>query len=377
MIQLTNNETVVYIGGFELPDKNAAAQRVLNNSKCLRELGYDVVLIGISNSVISRNIVDTVEFYEGFCCYKVEYPKTIFQWVKYLTCIKEYIQILKTLYNVKAVILYNFPAVAMARLMYYCNKDKIQCYADVTEWYSAKGRGASYYIIKSIDTYIRMVILHKHMDGLIVISTFLQSYYKRHVNTIMIPALTDGNYYCKYRHSFKSKDKLKLVYAGNPGSKDKINIIVEALKNVKRNYSLDVLGIDFSSYIKSNRDHKAFLINEKNRIHFHGRVPHDKAVKCVSSANYSIFFREDNLVSRAGFPSKLAEALSCGTPVITNKTSDIDKYIKNGQNGFLIDSVAINDIAELLNRIPLSIFVNYEIFDYKNYTADFRRIIGE
>lgn len=374
---MTNNETVVYIGGFELPDKNAAAQRVLNNSKCLRELGYNVVLIGISNSTFSRNILDTVEYYDDFCCYRVGYPKNIYEWVRYLTCVNDYIKVLKNIYNVKAVILYNFPSVAMARLMHYCNKDKIQCYADVTEWYSAKGRGLSYYIIKSIDTYLRMVVLHKQMDGLIVISTFLKSYYERDVKTIMIPALTDRNYYSKYRQSIKSNNKLKLVYAGNPGNKDKINIIVEALKNVKRDYSLDVLGIDYHSYVKLNGDHIKFLNDEKDRIRFYGRVSHDKAVECVSSANYSIFFREDNLVSRAGFPSKLSEALSCGTPIITNQTSDIDKYVQNGQNGFLVSNFETKDIAELLDRIPLSISVNHEIFDYRNYITDFKSIIGE
>ena len=34
--------SIIYIGGFELPDKNAAAHRVLNNAKIIRELGYEV-----------------------------------------------------------------------------------------------------------------------------------------------------------------------------------------------------------------------------------------------------------------------------------------------------------------------------------------------
>lgn len=34
---------VLYIGGFELPDKNAAAQRVLSIGKAYRLLGYDVL----------------------------------------------------------------------------------------------------------------------------------------------------------------------------------------------------------------------------------------------------------------------------------------------------------------------------------------------
>ena len=37
-------ETVLYIGGFQLPEKNAAALRVVANAKILRELGYRVVV---------------------------------------------------------------------------------------------------------------------------------------------------------------------------------------------------------------------------------------------------------------------------------------------------------------------------------------------
>ena len=38
--------TILYVGNFELPDKNAAAHRVVNNAKIFRELGYRVALLG-------------------------------------------------------------------------------------------------------------------------------------------------------------------------------------------------------------------------------------------------------------------------------------------------------------------------------------------
>ena len=40
---ICQKELIIYIGGFELPDKNAAAQRVIGNSKALRDLGYETV----------------------------------------------------------------------------------------------------------------------------------------------------------------------------------------------------------------------------------------------------------------------------------------------------------------------------------------------
>ena len=40
---------ILYVGGFELPDKNAAAHRVLSNGKLLRDLGYEVSFVGITH----------------------------------------------------------------------------------------------------------------------------------------------------------------------------------------------------------------------------------------------------------------------------------------------------------------------------------------
>ena len=54
-----------------MPDKNAAAQRVLANAMTLREMGYDVTFIGPTKD--RNNIVP--EFY-GFKCDYINYLET-------------------------------------------------------------------------------------------------------------------------------------------------------------------------------------------------------------------------------------------------------------------------------------------------------------
>ena len=44
---IMREEVILYIGGFQLPDKNAAALRVMSNAKAFRELGYTVVFINL------------------------------------------------------------------------------------------------------------------------------------------------------------------------------------------------------------------------------------------------------------------------------------------------------------------------------------------
>ena len=67
---------VLYIGGFELPDKNAAAQRVITNAMLLREIGFEVSFIGIS-----KDIENAPHIVDGFVSNPVPYPKSVNQWM--------------------------------------------------------------------------------------------------------------------------------------------------------------------------------------------------------------------------------------------------------------------------------------------------------
>lgn len=359
------SKTIVYIGGFELPDKNAASHRVLNNAKLFQELGYKVVFIGVDKAIQSdTDILKTKSETQGFETYAIPYPKRGKSWFRFLTDVRAYIQVIEECNDVEMLILYNFQAIAMKKLMNYCHRNSIKCCADITEWRSAKGENLVYRVLKDSDTWYRMTRLHKQMDGLIVISSYLQAYYSYCRKTALVPTLVDiseekwGNPY------EKSKDVLRLVYAGNPGKKDKLDVLVKALQSVKRAFCLDVIGMTEEQFLHYYPDCKDLL---SSRIIFHGRISHNETLKFVKNANYSCFFRDDDRVSNAGFPTKLAEAFSCGTPVLTNETSDIADYVKHLQNGLLLRNLDIKTITKEIELAPPLLKVDNSIFDYHNY----------
>ena len=57
---------ILYIGGFELPDKNAAAHRVLAIAKALRDGGIEVIFLGVSKSNNERDVLRTKTEVQGF-----------------------------------------------------------------------------------------------------------------------------------------------------------------------------------------------------------------------------------------------------------------------------------------------------------------------
>lgn len=366
--------TILYIGGFELPDKNAAAQRVLANAKLFRAIGYNTVFVGINKEIEYKIELDlTKKVYDDFVMYSVPYPKNMWQWINYLTNPEPYIFMAQKIKDLKVIICYNFPSINLEKIRRYCKRNNIKCIADVTEWYSGLGRLVPVKVLKGMDTFYRMCIVQKKLDGLIVISRYLENYYRSCYNVAYIPPLTDFD--IKDNKKDASSDTLTLVYAGSPGLKDKINLLIEAVSNVKRKVALHIIGISEKDYLKLYPEHLNQISSNPNVI-FHGRLSHDETIRFVRNADFSCFFRGEDRVTKAGFPTKFAEAISLGTPVITNKSSNVDEYIGKGKNGILIEKLTVSEIARAIEEASLPYSVEMNTFNYLLYKKEAKSLFS-
>ena len=350
---------VLYIGGFEMPDRNAAAQRVLSVSKALRELGYDVRFYGITKCE------DLIGKTDGFDYEAYPHPEGIIAWFRYslgggiINFIKKKCP--------DYVFLYNYPSVAQERVIKYCRKHGIRTVGDITEWYR------SFSLPKRIDTYLRMTVSNKHLDGIIAISRYLATYYHDH-HVLLLPPLVDKE---ERKWSIlpekRQNDKINLVYIGTGSIKDRLDKIVSGLLNVGTDkFYLDVIGITEQQYTSIYK--KENLHNDS--IVFHGRLLHQEALRYLMRADFQIFFRDSIRVNNAGFPTKFVESMSAGIPVITNRISNIDDYIRNGENSFMIENPTENEIFGVLSRIASMSRAQIESmkqnclkneFDYRKY----------
>lgn len=349
--------TIIYIGGFELPDRNAAAHRVLNNGKILRELGYNVVFIGIDKEMgYDKDILETKKTIQGFDTWLIPYPRSSKQWIEYLSNITAYTEVISQYADVIAVICYNYQAVALMKIKKYSNRHNIKVIADCTEWYSTKGTNVFFKIIKGTDSFLRMRIIQKKLDGLIVISRYLEDYYSNCRNVICIPPLVDlletkwdiqeTDYYDK---------KTRLIYAGSPGrNKDRLNIVIEEIHklDIVYNYEFYIIGINEKQYLRDFPNHKSIIKKLEKNITFLDRLTHAETLRYVKMADFTMFFRDDTRMTKAGFPTKFVESISCGTPVITTRSSDLEEYLIEGQNGYFIENKeSINSVLEKVFRL--------------------------
>lgn len=385
------NKNVLYVGGFKLPDKNAAAQRVMANGLLFMKSGYNVYYIDINtDKVISDDFLEN-EF-EGFKYFvkSQPYPKNKKEWFSYITDISFVKKSIEFDLNLKPdiIIVYNYPAISLLRLISYCKNKKIKLIADVTEWYLPQGN-LLFKIVKGFDSYLRMRFLHKKLNGIIVISKFLQNYYKDR-NIVFLPPLINKKSKKWEKSEVSDTEKLNLIYVGDVshGNKDKLDIIINSLNRIKnhvQDFKFTIVGATKSQYIEVFGDKSLPSITDDYLV-FLERQPHEKVIEKIKNADYTIFLRSNNLSNRAGFPTKFVESLACGTPVITNASSNISDFLVESETGFLLSSIKNNEIDASL-KIILNISKTHIVkmkdkshefnrFHYEEYFQDFKFFIN-
>ncbi len=364
-------KTILYLGGFKLPDLNAAAHRVINNGKILRKAGYDVVYLGAGGDPGISFEKSRAEYY-GFECWAYPVDYTRLYSIRYFKSVYE-----MHAAETAAVIAYNLPAAALFRLKQFCHSRGIKVFADCTEWYGVQGEHLIQSMIKGLDSFLRMRMIQPRLDGMIAISTYLKNYYEKKLPTIGIPTLVDLRepLWQELPEQPKSSGKLQLVFAGeSERKKDGLMEIVDVVLHHTDQVILNIIGMTKDDFLKGHPEWKKELEPADCQVRFHGRLSHVQTVAFIKKADFSIFYREDNIVTRAGFPTKFVESISCGTPVITTNTSDLAQYLRDGENGFFFDiEEPRKSLAKILSTDPVQLKqmkqnVQRETFHIENYS---------
>ncbi len=363
---------ILYVGGFELPDKNAAAHRVMTNAKLFREMGFDVLFVGISKDI--ENAPSTVD---GFSSTPVKYPTSIRNWYYQITTFMESREIVAL--NPDYVVMYNFPAIASLKILKVCHQHGIKVIHDLTEWESTEGWSVKD-VIRKLDINLRMRYCMKRMDGVIAISRYLYEYYRRKTNTILVPPMVDLSAKKWNRdRRLSCSENIRFVYAGSAGcgQKDRLDIIVKAIVT-HVNTKLDVIGMTKEQYTSIY----GILPNGADNIIFHGRVSHMEAVKAVQDSDFQLLIRNGSRKNNAGFPTKFVESMSCSTPIIATMTSNITDYLKDGVNGFVVsDEMPLDIVLEKVMHLTHNEIISMKeacrslnCFDYRNYKSEFAKL---
>lgn len=338
---------VLYIGWFDLPE-SAAGIRVYQIAKVLREGGNEVVFLCLSQSTIKKD--DNIE-YDGFSYIrKAQSSMKIKSVANIIFGYVDFDVIKETINSVKpdSVIIYNEKERLTRKLVHYCHQQGITVGADVTEWYElSRSKKWNYIVSKNVDFRIRKMDVE--LDYIISISPYLTAYYKSIgcKQVVEIPPIMD----CIKSTIIPTEARVRhFVYAGSPAQKDLLLPFLKAVEAINKEQIrifADVVGVSeeqINGLMQTND-------SKKNGIIAFGRVPHQKCIRIVEMADFSILFRENLRYAKAGFSTKLSESLSLGIPVLCNAVGGADVIIQDGINGIKINSYEVEEIIKAIERI--------------------------
>lgn len=357
---------ILYVGGFELPDKNAAAHRVLSIAKAWRDVGLEVVFMGVTKEDCERDVLKTKTEVQGFTAYSIPYPKKKSDWIGYLTDTESVERLIEFYDAVDGVVCYNYQAIAFEKLRRYCKQHDIKIYSDCTEWYNTDGANLIFKLLKGFDTWYRMSVVQKKLDGMIVISNYLKNYYKKCKNVIVVPPLVDTKEEKWLIEAKDLGDGINFVYAGQPGNKDKIGEIYDTYCDIVKKYKckLWVVGISREQFIQCYTTGNE--VDIPKTVTFLGRVSHKESLAYLKGADCSLIIRDSTRTNNAGFPTKFAEAVTLGVGVIATDISDLREYAGIIDNVFICD----NSLYETMEHYVSTNNKEKRIcdaFDYRNW----------
>jgi len=368
---------ILYIGSFRLPNYDAAAPRVLNNANLFREAGHSVTFISWGGKYRDTDLCSDgkyrVDGFEYLITNELDSSGGFF--VRLKSKIRRGSITLCLLQDMKEkpdmIIMYNADYWWTRKMINYCTTYNIKLCNDITEWYDNN----ELHIADILPNTINMKFLQHRVANKIVISNMLNNIYNES-NNLLLPPLCDPLEE-KWSASINDEritsfDGITLIYAGNPAKKDCVHTVINAvniLAHEGKPIRFLILGITRENYLqKYNKLLMSSCLHEN--IQFLGRVSQDLIPAYYKKADFMVLLREPNRKNMVGFPTKFAESMTAGVPVICNSTSDINKYVLNGKTGFLVDGYSLTNILKILREHVLNLS-SCELANMKKETREY------
>lgn len=348
---------LVYIGSVGWAN-TASAIHVQNRARMIQELGIQVY--AISDYPGEQNLISDIPElqYLYLTAYKGTRKIQGLKWhIDQFVCLFSYRQIIERLRRLQpdVVVLYEVNSMMLELLLRnYCKKHAVKFVIETTEWMEPEKYNDLYtkLIVKQKD--LQKKYIDKKCKNIIAISGFLAEHYKQQgCNVVRIPPVFSGlerDFRVLHHKEERCDARINLVFAGTLSQKDFLEPILNTVVNLNKQniqISFDVIG-PTASEIQSVLQMTHL---EKVGIFCHGKIEHEKVLRYVEKADFSILLRQNMRYARAGVSTKFVEAMSLGVPSICTKVGGTDVFVKNGENGFLVNSNTEQELIGVLENI--------------------------
>jgi glycosyltransferase involved in cell wall biosynthesis len=375
---------VIFGDLFSFPEGQAATNRVYTYAKGFKENGVNVHVMVYSSTYneVHKGVVEGIEYSYPFEQKKRSNSFFVRRWQKAKKIVRTY-RTLKRLNKKDKIIAINSWTCLMsthitvwmmakllnAKLITEVNEHPLKYY---------QGGGAVKKRLGNIQFYFESRLC----NGILCISRYLVEFHKRKgVNEkklFLIPSTVDIS-----RFEHKGNRPYPGPYIGYFGSltfkRDNVDALVKGFakfSKVNPNVQL-VLGGFCTGETKKQLNDLVAECGVTGRVILLDFLSRQEILDYISHADVLVMVRSRDMESDASYPSKLAEFLATGNPVVSVKVGEVSDYLTDNENAFLVEP---GDHEAMAGKFS-SIFNNYEhagqvgqkgkelansVFNYKN-----------
>ena len=361
---------ILLCGLLKYPAGDAGSVRQEKLAQLLMQLGHEVMVAGLGAANGSKTEICNGVAYTSFRSEKPGMPGKVQSHVQYWNKLKRLI----SEYKAEAVLTYDIGPGNVQKLKALCRKKGILLIHDSVEWYSPEqfrwGKLARSYRRK--DRLNRRII--DQSCRCIAISKFLLEHFSsKGIQTVNIPIMVTPEDICREKHL--QEDKVVFTYAGQPGKKDYLYVMLDAFlllpEDLRKKAVFHIVGCTAQQMVAAGISAQV-LEQLKSQLVIHGRVPRDTVLELLKETDFTLLMRSaEQRYAKAGFPTKVVESLSAATPVICNLTSDLADYLADGKDALIVENCSAEALkVQLTKAIQMSCEQRTEMCNHAAQTAE-------
>jgi len=236
----------------------------------------------------------------------------------------------------------------------------ISKFSGVTNFYDCHGFRYEEIVLAKGDNYSRLLYDFEHnlekytlknSDEVIAVSNKMRDYIEElvSVKTWLVPMGINKNIFHfngslsqKLRNKFKLNGKKVLIYSGNFSRYqcfDYMKLFFRGINELSKDYHFIVLVPP-----KERRNVTKFFSDSKNLPLSILSVKHENVKYLLSASDLGIMLREDSIVNKLASPTKFAEYLGSGIPVLSTAfVGDFSEFMVNNNAGLILNLDRIKD----------------------------------
>ena len=292
------DRTVIYTGNFRLCPADAAGRRVLALASALHLGGYSVRLYPALGKISKTFRVFNPE---------VDYDQKDADGEE--CSLGVVLRALRNEGGIQAVILYNPSNAAAMILRFYTACLGIRAVLDLTEWYEYSHLPS----LRAVaEVFFRMNLSYRLYSRMILISEYLYNHYRPPIGRVIPPLAGSDMVLRKERAKLEGDEPLRIFYAGFPGKKDRIDLLIGWLTEVSLPFPVQLI----LAGPKINQISDFAVERDGLEIVALGPIDREAVFNLYAECHISAIIRDDARYERAGFPTKSVEGWSFGVPAL-------------------------------------------------------------